>query len=99
VVIADSVNPLTVTREAWRAVAERAGVRAFEVEVVCSNSELHRTRVEGRQSDISGFILPTWQEVVDREYDPWSRKPLVIDTTHLSVDESVAAICAAMPAT
>ena len=26
-VIGDSVNPLPVTREAWRGVAERAGVR------------------------------------------------------------------------
>jgi predicted kinase len=97
VVIADSVNPLTITRKAWRAVAERAGVRGFEVELVCSNPAMHRARVETRQSDISGFVLPTWQDVVDREYDPWNSQQLVIDTAQLTVDESVAAICAALP--
>ena len=34
-VVADSVNPLPITREAWRAVAGRAGVPVLEIEVVC----------------------------------------------------------------
>jgi predicted kinase len=36
-VIADCVNPWPLTRAAWRSVAARAGVRAIEVEVVCSD--------------------------------------------------------------
>src|SRR6202030_936512 len=36
-VIADSVNPLLVTRDAWREVANRLGVVAIEVEVICSD--------------------------------------------------------------
>jgi predicted kinase len=35
-VIADSVNPLNLTREAWAEVARRARVRAVEIEVTCS---------------------------------------------------------------
>jgi predicted kinase len=38
IVIADSVNPLPITRDAWLAVAHRAAVTAVEVEVACSTS-------------------------------------------------------------
>lgn len=41
-VIAESVNPLTVTRDAWRETAVRAGVSAVEVKVVCSDRDEHR---------------------------------------------------------
>ncbi len=58
-IIADSVNPLQVTRDAWLAVAERAGVRAVEVEIVCSDIAAHRRRVETRTTDIAGLRLPT----------------------------------------
>jgi predicted kinase len=52
-VIADSVNPWPVTREAWRDAAELAGSAFLEVEIVCSDEAAHRKRVEQRQADIS----------------------------------------------
>jgi len=66
VVVADSVNPLGITREAWRRVASRAGTDAVEIEIVCSDAAEHRRRIESRQADISGFRLPTWDEVCAR---------------------------------
>src|SRR5438552_2136166 len=45
VVVADCVNPLRMTREAWRAVAARAGVPVVEVEVIRSDVEDHRRHV------------------------------------------------------
>lgn len=36
-VVADSVNPLSITRDAWIEVAKRAQVSALEIEVKCSN--------------------------------------------------------------
>jgi len=92
VVIADCVNPWPLTRRAWRAVAERAGVRAVEVEVVCSDAEEHRRRVESRVADIEGHELPGWKDVVERDYRPWDGPRLVVDTARLSVPESVRAI-------
>src|SRR5262245_8206339 len=68
IVIADSVNPLPVTRAAWRDVAARAGKRAVEAEVVCSDLAEHRRRIESRLQDIPGHTLPTWADVVAREY-------------------------------
>ncbi len=88
-VIADSVNPLRVTREAWAAVASRADVRAIEIEVTCSDVGEHRRRVETRRSDIAGFELPTWEEVAGREYEAWDREHLVIDTAGRTVAQNV----------
>src|SRR3954465_1309160 len=50
-VIADSVNPLPITRSDWRAVAARSEVSAIEVEVVCLDPVEHRRRIETRVTD------------------------------------------------
>jgi predicted kinase len=91
-VIADCVNPWPLTRQAWQAVADRAGVRAVAVEVVCSDVDEHRTRVESRTPDIAGHRLPTWAEVMTRDYRPWDGERIVIDTARLDVVESVRTI-------
>ena len=88
-VIADSVNPLLLTRDAWIGVAKRAGASAIEVEIICSDPQQHRKRVETRIADIDGLRVPTWQEVATREYQPWERDHIVIDTAGRSVAESV----------
>src|SRR5262245_31995030 len=91
-VIADSVNPVSATRRMWAAVAAAVPVPAFDVEVICSDIDEHRRRVETRVSDISGFTPPTWEEVRSREYDPWDRDRLVIDTAARSIEQNVGAI-------
>ena len=92
IVVADCVNPWPLTRSTWRSVAERAGVRAVDVEIVCSDADEHRRRVESRTADITGHTLPTWSEVVERDYRAWNGEQLVIDTARLNVDESVRTI-------
>lgn len=91
-VIADCVNPWPSTRNAWVAVAGRAGVPVVNVEIMCSDETEHRRRVESRAPDIAGHILPTWAEVVARDYRPWDGERLVIDTARSDVYESVNAI-------
>ncbi len=95
-VIADSVNPLRITRDAWLDVAQRANATAVEIEITCSDSEQHRHRVETRMADISGARLPTWHEVASREYEAWDREHIVIDTAGQSVSESVQQLCEAL---
>ena len=90
-VIADSVNPIEVTRAAWRKVAQRAGKRCIEIEIVCSDRAEHRRRVESRIADIVGHQLPTWQQVCDREYEPWQAS-IVIDTAGQPVEASISAL-------
>lgn len=88
-VITDPVNPFAVTRDAWRDVAIKCGVKYLEIEVVCSDQEEHRRRIETRQPDIPGLKLPTWNEVINREYHPWNRNRLVIDSSKQSVEQAV----------
>jgi predicted kinase len=94
IVVADCVNPWPLTRSEWRAVADRTGVRALDVEIVCSDAREHKRRVEARTADITGHRLPTWQEVVGRDYRAWDVERIVIDTARFSVEHSVRSILA-----
>jgi len=58
-VVADSVNPLNTTRDAWLSVAADASKDAIEIEVICSDPSEHRRRVETRNADIDGLSWPT----------------------------------------
>jgi predicted kinase len=91
-VIADSVNPIQLTRKAWLDVAKRAGVQAIEIEVQCSDGNEHRRRVETRAAEVPGVTLPSWADVVAREYHPWQRKHVVIDSATCTTHQSVSLI-------
>jgi predicted kinase len=95
-VVADSVNPLPITRDAWRAAADGTPARVIEIEVVCSDTAEHRRRVESRQPDIPGFALPPWQEVCEREYVSWDRVHIVIDTAGRPIDQTLSALWSAV---
>ena len=90
-VIVDSVNPIEVTRSAWRGVAQRTGRRYVEIEVVCSDRAEHRRRVETRTADIAGHLLPTWQDVCEREYEAW-QAGIVVDTAGRHIEACVSAL-------
>jgi len=92
-VVADSVNPIAATREAWRQVAARTSSPLLEVEILCSDKAEHRRRVEARRADIPGLRLPGWEDVAARDYEPWLDRTLVIDTANASVAEAAASIC------
>lgn len=88
-VVAESVNALPETRDAWRATAARVGARLVEVEVVCSDPDEHRRRAEQRVLDIPGLIKPTWEQISNREYHPWDRDRVVVDTAGVGIDDAV----------
>ena len=80
IVIADSVNPIAITRDAWHEVARRVGVAAVDVEIRCADLEEHRRRVKAR-------CWPPWQDVLDRRYEPLPPPRVVIDTAGRSVHD------------
>ena len=96
-VIAESVNPLPVTRAAWRGAADRAGVPAVEVEVVCSDPAEHRERATTRVTDIPGLPLPGWQQISRIAYEPWNDGQLTLDTAGRTEEESLAALLHGLP--
>lgn len=79
-VVADCVNPVAATREAWRLVAANGHSPIVEVELFCSDAVEHRRRVETRTIDIAGLLPPSWAQVVARDYEDWPAPTLRIDT-------------------
>jgi len=88
-VIADSCNPIALTRSEWIEVAVEANADYVNIEVVCSDVSEHRYRVESRESTVERLKLPTWKEVENREYHSWDNERLVVDTAGKSASESV----------
>ena len=97
-VIADSVNPLEVTREAWRNAALTAGSPWLDVHIVCSDKSEHQKRVETRQSDIEGLRLPDWNQVLQRDYEPWTTPRFAVDTAMVPADRAAGMIADAAAA-
>lgn len=54
-VISDSVNSISITRNAWKQVAIETQMPIFNIEIICSDQAEHRKRVETRQSDIENL--------------------------------------------
>lgn len=88
IVIADSVNPWTLTRDEWNKVATDAGAKHINVEVSCSDQKELRQRIESRVANIRGLKLPTWEEVIARDYHPWTSECLHIDTAGKSIEKA-----------
>jgi predicted kinase len=79
-VVADSCNPIELTRTAWEGLARYAQARCVNIEVICSDAREHRRRVETRKPSMPGFVLPTWEAVLRHEYHPWTKERIIIDT-------------------
>ena len=73
-VIVDAVNAVDPAREQWVRLAERQGETLRFIEVVCSDLDLHRQRLEHRQSDHQYYSWPSWHAVEQSldEYASWS---------------------------
>ena len=80
-VVADSCNPIELTRREWEQVALDTDVRYVNIEIVCPDVREHRRRVETRESAVPGLKLPTWSDVENRKYDAWTKERIVIDTS------------------
>jgi predicted kinase len=97
-VIADCVNSIQESRDGWRDVARMANANLLEVEVICSDRALHKQRVETRTAGIPGLKLPSWEQVMAREYEPWDRDHLMIDTADRQISACVEEVIAALDA-
>lgn len=87
-VIADSCNPIELTRNAWEAVACDCDADFVNIETCCSDKVEHRKRVETRTPTVAGLRHPTWAEVEAREYHCWTRARIVVNTFGKSINES-----------
>lgn len=89
-VIADSVNPIANTREAWHATAAAACVGHVDIEILCSDAAEHRRRAEAREVDIAGLVPPSWPAIRARHYEDWVTPRHIIDTAGRAAADCVA---------
>jgi predicted kinase len=97
-VVADGVNGVAAARAGWMALAARTGAALRFVEVRCSDATEHRRRVEGREPEMPGHGVPSWEQVLRRRYEPWPPElsgRLVIDNVG-DTAEHVAQIVAGL---
>ncbi len=88
-VVADSCNPINLTRKEWEEIARNSHSGFTNIEIICSNKEEHKKRVENRKTTIPNLELPTWNDVKSREYISWEAgNRIVVDTALKTVDES-----------
>ncbi|PUV24394.1 AAA family ATPase [Sphingobacterium athyrii] len=72
-VIIDTVNPLHISRKMFNQLAERTKAETIQFELKIKDHILHKSRVENRKPDIDGLKVPSWQDVMQREYHEWDK--------------------------
>ncbi|PWJ53983.1 hypothetical protein SAMN06264364_10965 [Quadrisphaera granulorum] len=87
--ILDAPAEDAATRERWISMAKAAGARLRVVHCVCTDLELHRSRVEGRRRGIPGWYdAGDWGDVTTRmaAFTPWPAATLTLDTSRPLAD-------------
>ncbi len=59
------MNPLALTRDAYREIALSTRTGYLEIEIICSDIIEHRKRVETRVSEVEGLTLPDRKQITD----------------------------------
>jgi predicted kinase len=90
--ILDTVAGRGTSRDGWRSIAHECGGAFKPIECICSDEELHRSRIEGRVRGIPGWYELTWDDVERSRsrFEPWDGDRLVLDTAR-PLDDNVAA--------
>lgn len=90
-VIVDAVNPVQAARNMWRELSVQTHARIFFIQVLCSDEDVHKQRIESRVRNIQGMSEVTWDQVQSRrtEYEPWTEAPLVLDSAGSRLSELV----------
>ncbi len=87
-VVVDSCNPITETRNAFEGIARDCNSDFLNIEILCSDTLEHKSRIESRSSSAVDMHSITWQDVVRRKNHAWDRDRLAIDTAGKSVSDA-----------
>lgn len=81
-VIVDAANYLEVGRDIWRTAAAETHSPLKAIEVICSDADLHRMRLEGRRRGLRAYPEPSWDDIVRRasEVEAWTTPRLILDS-------------------
>jgi predicted kinase len=86
-VVTDQCNPINLTRKEWNNVALKHNCKYINIEIICSNKMEHKKRIENRESEIENLKLPSWNDVLKRDYELWDEERIVIDTANKTIEE------------
>jgi predicted kinase len=94
-VILDSVASTGSIRAAWQHLAEQYAAQRLVIECICSDENVHRSRLSGRQRNIPGWHELEWAEVerVKSYYSAWQEDRLVLDAID-PIEKNLAAALA-----
>lgn len=99
--VLDATGHDVESRDRYRRVAEGIGARFVGVECVCTDPDLHRTRVEARDRGIPGW-RPTvpWEHVrrMLGKWEAWPEADLVLDSAKQDPETSLKQVLAAVAA-
>lgn len=91
-VVVDLVNPLHLTRRMFLELAQQSEADIVQFECVLYDKDEHRRRLENRMA--TDQHNPSWQEVLNREYEVWDEyqdgERTIIDTS--SDDQAIRKI-------
>jgi predicted kinase len=99
-IIVDAVNAVDPAREQWVALAQKHGDSLRFIEVICSDVEVHRARLEKRQRNLAHMTELSWHAVEQSldEYAEWTGETaavarITLDSVQpigLTVDQALA---------
>jgi predicted kinase len=83
-VILDSVASIQRIRETWHKLAEQYHAEWLVIECICSDTTLHRDRLENRKRKIPNWYELEWKDIerIKTYYEPWSQPRLVLDSSN-----------------
>ncbi len=81
-VILDCVTWIRPLRARWAQLAQARNAAFRPIEIVCSDEELHRSRLQGRRRGSRGLADPPWARVEEalRLYEAWDTPRLELDS-------------------
>lgn len=86
-IIIDCCNPILESRELWNSLSQINNTKVINIEIICSDIQAHQNRIETRYKS-NPNKYPTWQNVLDRDYEYWKDEIIRIDTTKTDIIES-----------
>ena len=79
--ILDSTARSQQIRDEWIDISKKYGASHLAVHCVCSDPNVHRQRIEGRERGIPGWYELSWENVEDaaRRFEDWATDRLICD--------------------
>ncbi|MCU1424122.1 MAG: uncharacterized protein JWM51_413 [Microbacteriaceae bacterium] len=87
--IVDAVNAVNPAREQWVSLGSRTEQTVKFIEVTCSDTALHKRRLEERERQLPHLVEPTWHAVEQSldEYTEWSGPSAAVERIELDTVE------------